>query len=791
MAPLATCQRCGTRLDLFAPEGMCTRCLLRMGLAASTRDEPQSGAGGVDAVSSSPSANAANQPIRFGDYELIEEIGHGGMGLVYQARQSSLGRVVALKLLLRGPYSSPELLRRFRREAQIAAGLQHPGIVAVYEVGEVEGQAYIAMEYVSGRSLAKTISDFGSQVSDFQSFADWLKEIAEAIDHAHQHGIVHRDLKPANILIDTEDRVRVTDFGLAKWFGPEAGRSLVEPGSSDSSSVTRFQDLTLTGQILGSPDYLAPEQASGRHDRDLPPVDIYAMGAILYELLTGRPPFRSSSIQDTLLRIRDAEPVWPRLLNASVPRDLEVICLKCLEKDPVRRYRSAAELVEELNRFLRGEPIQARPVGAVGRIWRWSKRKPALAGALATLAVVFAVGLGGVLSQWRRAEVNAREQRREAYYSKIAEAKANIDRGSIQQAMAVLLSCPEEYRHWEWGHLVQQCHQEIVSLRAHETAVVHLEFSPDGRRLVTLGVDGVLKVWDWNGDPPKMLFRDGDPTNRVAVVAHAPDGQRLALGLHTGMVRLFGTADWMEVSALGKEGERPTAMLWYPDNQRLVVAAADGKLDVWDTATGDRLQRLEGHARPVTSLRLSPDGQRLVSGDSTHVRVWDVGNGSLTAEFGAGLAEGSVVFGDPTGRTFAAVDPDNMVRLWCPARSAARSGMPVRMKMGSVSALPSSLTSSQPYRGSQSPSTKLAIKFPTKAGCRLAILRLTKSTSSARSKASNRGKPGGCSSARTAGGWGRPARKGLPGSGTSRKSRNSSSSPAARISWCSARTAAG
>ena len=376
-----SCPQCGTRLDAFAPEGMCPRCMLRLGLAAAP---PAQATGDTMPPNLSLLTNLSlSAPVRFGGYELLEEIGHGGMGLVYKARHLGLNRIVALKLLLPGPFSSPEMLSRFRREAQAAAALSHPGIVPVYEVGESGGQSFLAMEYIEGRSLGRIIAEFGARSLEFGRMAQWMKGIAEAIAHAHAHGIVHRDLKPANILLDAEDRIRVVDFGLAK-------------------RLDDVSDLTLTGQVLGSPDYLAPEQASGKLAAPLPASDIYATGAILYELLTGRPPFRSSSVQDTLLRIRDAEPVAPRLLNGSVPRDLEVICLKCLEKDPARRYGSARELADELERFLNGEPIRARPIGSAGKVWRWCRRKPALAAmAAAVVTLLLTVTAVSVASAWR------------------------------------------------------------------------------------------------------------------------------------------------------------------------------------------------------------------------------------------------------------------------------------------------------------------------------------------------------------------------------------------------------
>ena len=296
---------------------VCPRCMLRAGLeeVALPADSPGSADHGVKTLD-------PFSPLRqghFGDFELLEEIDHGGMGIVYKARQRSLGRLVAVKMLLLGPLSTPEMVERFRREAAAAAALQHPNIVAIHEVGECEGQPFFAMDYVEGRSLARIIADRGARQTDFQQSAEWARAIAEGVEHAHRHGILHRDLKPANVLIDAESRPRVTDFGLARRL--------------DEDST-----LTLTGQALGSPNYMPPELAAGRHEAATPASDVYSMGAMLYELLTGRPPFLAQSVQDTLIQIREQPPVAPRLLNRSLPRDLETICLRCLEKDPARRY---------------------------------------------------------------------------------------------------------------------------------------------------------------------------------------------------------------------------------------------------------------------------------------------------------------------------------------------------------------------------------------------------------------------------------------------------------------------
>jgi serine/threonine protein kinase len=300
------------------------------------------------------------KPARFGDYELLEEIARGGMGVVYRARQIGLNRVVALKLILAGQLASRAEVERFRREAEVAAGLQHPNIVAIHEVGEQQGQHYFSMDYVEGQSLRDMVREHPLPA---QRAAQYVKAIAEAIHYAHRQGTLHRDLKPANVLIDRADQPRITDFGLAKR---------IEGGA----------ELTGTGEILGTPSYMPPEQAGSRGGRVGPASDVYAMGAILYELLTGRPPFQTSNPLNTLLQVLEREPIAPRRLNAHVPKDLETICLKAMEKNPDRRYRTAGDMAADLGRYLNGFAISARRVGPVGRMIRWVKRRRAVAASL-------------------------------------------------------------------------------------------------------------------------------------------------------------------------------------------------------------------------------------------------------------------------------------------------------------------------------------------------------------------------------------------------------------------------
>jgi tetratricopeptide (TPR) repeat protein len=312
----------------------------------------------------------------FGDYELTAELGHGGMGVVYQARQVSLNRPVALKMIRAGVLASQDELRRFRNEAEAVALLDHPSIVAIHEVGEHDGQQYFSMKLVPGGNLGGHLADYND---NFRAAARIVLAVAEAVHHAHTRGILHRDLKPANVLIDDLGHPHVTDFGLAR-------------------KLERDRDITASGALIGTPSYMSPEQASGRPGSISTATDVHGLGAILYALLTGKAPFAGNGLADTLAMVRTQPPEAPRRANPRVPRDLEVICLKCLEKNPRRRYASADALAEDLQRWLAGKPIAARPVGALERSWMWCRRHPAPAALGAALGL--AVLAGSIVSTW-------------------------------------------------------------------------------------------------------------------------------------------------------------------------------------------------------------------------------------------------------------------------------------------------------------------------------------------------------------------------------------------------------
>ncbi len=314
---------------------------------------PLAGPANEITVAPRPDDGPATQPGNFGDYELLGEVAHGGMGVVFRARQVRLNRLVALKLVLSGSFAGAAELRRFYQEAELAAGLDHPGIVPVFEFGEHEGRPFFSMGLIEGRSLAQAIA---SGPLPTRQAAELVRQIAEAVQYAHDRGVIHRDLKPANVLLDESSRPRVTDFGLARRF------------ASDS-------ELTATGQVMGTPSFMAPEQAQGSSVG--PPADVYALGAILYALLTGRPPFQAANPLETLAQVVAEEPAPPGRLNREVGRDLDAICLKALEKAPGERYASAADLSADLDRFLRGEPVAARtrrlPYGV--RLWLRTRLK--------------------------------------------------------------------------------------------------------------------------------------------------------------------------------------------------------------------------------------------------------------------------------------------------------------------------------------------------------------------------------------------------------------------------------
>jgi len=652
--------------------------------------------------------DASALPRQFADYELLKEIARGGMGVVFKARQISLDRIVAVKLLLGGALASPELVKRFRLEAAAAGGLQHPNIVAIHEVGFHEGQHFIVMDYVEGPNLTTVVA--GQPLPPHRA-AGYLKSVAEAIEYAHSKGILHRDLKPSNILLDTNDQPRVTDFGLAKKLESDV-------------------DLTVTGQVLGSPNYMPPEQAAGQRTNLNRAADVYSLGAILYHLVTGRPPFQAATLPTTLEQVRTADPVTPRRLNASLPRDLETICLKCLEKEPSRRYPTAQALVDELDRFLKSEPIRARRIGTLAKTWRWCRRKPALAtvGASAAL-LLLTLAIGGPIVAARErnlAESNrqlasqqlaaAEGYRRSLYASDLNVAYQAWQRADLQQAVDALdRHIPKivrnDWREFTWRYLNRLCQpyrepplkappvvlslattkdgrllaasgaRDFVTVwdlkaqtrlplkkfRARDLFVWPLCFSPDGHLLVTGGMNDQrstngLQVWDTTTWQRVTCF-----TNLPAKQCDfSPDGKLLAAPVHTRtrdeVVLLEVGGSWKELRRLTNH----TATVWTArfsrDGKRLVTGSADRTARVWDTNNWNTIS-IFTNTDDVIAAIFSPDGDKVATAGGRTVRLWDVNSGDL---LDACTNKGSVVGLDfsPEGRLIASGGRDGLVKLW-------------------------------------------------------------------------------------------------------------------------------
>jgi hypothetical protein len=377
--PEQSCPQCGVALQARAPEGLCPRCLLASVLS---EDEPEPEPHPWPELS-------PERPLRIGHHELLEVLDRGGMGIIYRARDLRLGRIVALKVLAGGELVGEAALNRFRLEAETAAQLDHPHIVPVYDVGEHEGHPYFTMKLLEGRGLAGHLERFRNHP---RRAAELVATLAHAMHHAHQHGIIHRDLKPANVLLDEEDRPYIADFGVARLIEQEA-------------------PLTRSGAVVGTLPYMAPEQAEGGSRPITTAVDVYGLGAILYELLTGAPPFptKDTSVAALLRQVVEAEPRAPRALTPHLDRDLETICLKCLEKEPTRRYSSAEQLARDLERHLRDEPIVGRPTGRAERAWRWSHRHPASAGLLVTAVWLLLITTVTALSVARAREADRKD----------------------------------------------------------------------------------------------------------------------------------------------------------------------------------------------------------------------------------------------------------------------------------------------------------------------------------------------------------------------------------------------
>jgi len=673
MAEPTRCPNCGEELPLNAPQGLCPACLLKQGMESEGAGPGSSTAArppdpdatkdyepGAEPVGEDGAVEPGTRLPYFGDYELIKELGRGGMGVVYKARQISLNRPVAVKLLKADILASDDELRRFQNEAEAVALLDHPHIVPIFEVGEYEGRQYFTMKLVGGPSLEKKLSDYAA---DPKAAARLVKTAAEAVHHAHQRGILHRDLKPSNILLDERGEPYVTDFGLAK-------------------RVEGDSEMTVSGAILGTPPYMAPEQASGRRGAVTTATDVYGLGAILYALLTGRAPFRGESVAEILEQVRDRVPEHPSKVSQRTPRDLEIICLKCLDKDPRRRYASAVALAEDLGRYVAGEPITARPTGTFERLWLWSKRNPRLAAALgSTAAALVAVAALALMYADRQAKLAATEadntrkqseanktitgqrddlarkgaalseslkesnRRLAAFYFEKAE--TDFEKGQNGAGLVRLAACwraavaaeDPGWKHTAWGAIsAWERHIPIPQrvLAAGET-VINAAFSPDGTTVITAcggggEVSTTARLWD--------------------AVTGQPRGPRLALGSKVELVRFSTDARTVLARQGGDGATKDKVRLWdaaagtrlgpsidlnsvglafSPDGHTVLVLQIGGSV-LWNPATGEYrwlngISEREDRESNVASIPnagcFSPDGRTALIGGQGGARIWD------------------------------------------------------------------------------------------------------------------------------------------------------------------------
>ncbi|HMF12828.1 MAG TPA: serine/threonine-protein kinase, partial [Gemmataceae bacterium] len=598
-------------------------------------------------------APAKGEGRRVGDYELLEQIGQGGMGIIYKARQVRLQRLVAFKMIRPDRLASLADVLRFRSEAEAAASLDHPNIVPIYEVGEHEGEHYFSMKLIEGGSVARHLPGLAK---DLPTGVGLLMTVAYAVHHAHQHGVLHRDLKPANILLDAEGRPHVTDFGLAK-------RLELKPGE---------EGLTQQGMIVGTPSYMAPEQADSQAAVSTA-ADVYSLGAILYELLTGRPPFRASTPLDTLVQLRQQEPTPPRRLNRRVDSDLETICLKCLQKEPRRRYSSAAALGDDLKRWQRGDPIQARPVGRCQRALKWARRRPAIAALSALLVVVFFAGVAGVIWQWRKAVHFAAAEHETAYARTIGQSYAEWLAGNADPDR-LLSECDEKSRGWEWHYLRRMFRlRELATLDGHADSVLAVAFSPDGSRIASGSADRTVKVWDRHSQ--REVFTLSGHAAAVTAVAFSPNGRQLASGSADGNVCVWDVIRGEQVLTWQGHAAAVTGLAFDPDGKRLASTgreeSSSGELKLWDAGKGIALASKTWHA-PLAAVAFSPGGRRLVTAgedalSSANPIAWDVATlepvGSFKQQAKRMGPSTSVAF-SADGHSLAAGSPAGFVRVW-------------------------------------------------------------------------------------------------------------------------------
>jgi WD40 repeat protein/serine/threonine protein kinase len=632
-------------------------------------------------------------PAHIGRFEIRCLLGRGGFGLVYRAYDPVLCREVALKIPRADVLGDADRLARFQREARAAAGLDHPNLVPVHEAGQLGPICYIAFAYCPGSDLATWLKHRGTPVRCVEA-ARLVWTLARAIHYAHGRGILHRDLKPSNILlspvppssappgdciwlpdVDCPLIPRVTDFGLAKFAAGD-------------------QSQTQTGDLLGTPSYMAPEQADGRLGPIGPATEVYALGVVLYEVVTGRRPFWAETAVETLLQVKTCEPVRPSRLRPELPRDLETICLKCLHKEPEKRYPTAEALWQDLDRFLKGKPIHARPIGRAEQALKWARRRPALAASLAALISVTVLGMAAIFAEWQVTEAALGEsvlRQKEAQQSQLAEAKEREKSdvalyhhrvvlahhewlaGNVARSAQLLQDSRADLRDWEWSYVRRLCDSAVLTFAGHSTHVMSVAFSPDGRQIASAAGmwftndPGEVKLWD--ASTGALLWTGLGHTGPVMTAAFSPDGRRLASatatwGSKVREIKIWNVATGQSLTTISDCPSAIFGVAFSPDGNCLATAGADAKVRLWDVESAQQLFVLEGHHANVFSVAFSPDGQQLASaGWDGLAFVWDLASQRAVHCLRGPADLRSVAF-SPDGQSLVAASWDHSVKIW-------------------------------------------------------------------------------------------------------------------------------